>query len=365
MKLIHLKEGLRIFKKSLKRRFLGVKKYNGPAEQICRQIIKDCWNGRYFQASSGHFCEFYTRDFGFCIEALLKLGYKNEIKKTLEYALDIFEKNRKITTTISPDGIPFDFPYYAADSVPYFIRSLRILNDKYLIIKYRAFLNKEIKRFHDIVFDKEKGLVKENACFSSMKDYSVRKSSCYDNVMAAMLNNELKKIKILENPFKEYDFKKTIKDNFWNGSYFLDDLSGSEYVAADANVFPFWCGVFDDSKMLKSSIEAIQKERLDKPFPLKYAKNKVKEIKMIGSEIFVPGYERSSIWMHMGPLFIGLVKKIDKNKAEFYINQYKAIIEKHKNYLEVFDANGKPYKTPFYYADEGMLWAVNFLELIR
>lgn len=362
MKLIHLKEGARIFKKSLKRRFFGIKKYKGDAEQICRQIIKDCWNGLYFQASSGHFCEFYTRDFGFCVEALLKLRYKNEVKKTLEYALNIFEKNRKITTTISPKNSPFDFPYYAVDSVPYLIRSLRILDDKTLIMKYRAFLNKEIKKFCGIVFDKEKGLVKENACFSSMKDYSVRKSSCYDNVMVAMLNNELKKIKILENPFKKYDFKKIIRNNFWNGSYFLDDLSGSNYVASDANVFPFWGNVFDDEKMLKSSIKAIQKQGLDKPFPLKYTCNASK-LKMINAEFFVPGYERSSIWMHMGPLFIDLVKKINKNKAEDYIQQYRSLIEKHKNYLEVFDADGKPYKTMFYYSDEGMLWAANFLEL--
>ncbi|MDO8741447.1 MAG: hypothetical protein Q7J54_07850 [Candidatus Woesearchaeota archaeon] len=363
MKLIHLKEGFRIFKKSLKRRFFGVKKYNGSAEQICRQIIKDCWNGRYFQASSGHFCEFYTRDFGFCIEALLKLGYKDEIKKTLEYVLNIFEKNRKITTTISPDGIPFDFPYYAVDSVPYLIRSLRIFNDKNLIIRYNAFLNKEIKKFYEIVFDKEKGLVKENACFSSMKDYSVRKSSCYDNVMAAMLSNELKKIEILENPFKDYDFKKTIKEKFWTGSYFLDDLSGSSHVAGDANVFPFWSNVFDDKKMLRSSIEAIQKEGLDSPFPLKYTGN-TEKLRMINAEFFVPGYERSSIWMHMGPLFIGLVKKINKNKAEDYVQQYRSLIEKYKNYPEVFDADGKPYKTPFYYSDEGMLWAAMFLDLI-
>lgn len=360
MQLIHLKEGIRIFRRSLKVKLFGIKKYKGNADQTCRQIIKDCWNGKYFQVSSGHFCEFYARDFGFCVGALLKLGYKKEIKKTLEYALNIFEKNRKITTTISPKGVPFDFPYYAVDSLPYMIRSLRILNDEDLIIKHKNFINKEIKKFHEIVFDKEKGLVKENACFSSMKDHSVRKSSCYDNVMVAMLSNELKKIKILNNPFKNYNFEKTIKEKFWNGSYFLDDLSGSSYVAGDANVFPFWLGVFEDKKMLKSAIKAIQNEGLNKPFPLKYTSNLTK-LKAINAEVFVPGYERDSIWMHMGPLFIGLVKKIDKNKAAHYVNKYAEIIEKHKNYLEVFNADGKPYKTLFYYSDESMLWAANYL----
>ena len=56
-------------------------------------------------------------------------------------------------------------------------------------------------------------------------------------------------------------------------------------------------------------------------------------------------------------------QKINKNKAEEYIQQYRSIIEKYKNYLEVFSSDGRPYKSLFYYCDEGMLWAVNFLEL--
>jgi hypothetical protein len=79
---------------------------------------------------------------------------------------------------------------------------------------------------------------------------------------------------------------------------------------------------------------------------------------------FTKNYEVNSIWMHIGPLYVKLVKKIDKKLAKKYIDSYTKLIEKHKNFLEVFDSKGNIYKTPFYYSDEGMLWAANYLNLI-
>src|SRR3989344_2702653 len=84
----HISEALRIFRRSLKVRVSGFKKYDGDAKEICERIINDCFNGKYFQTSTGHFCQFWTRDFGMCAESLVKLGYKKEVGMTLEYALD-------------------------------------------------------------------------------------------------------------------------------------------------------------------------------------------------------------------------------------------------------------------------------------
>ena len=364
LKPIHLKEGIRYFKRARRVKKYGWKKYKGNAEQICRQIIKECWNGTYFQTSAGHFCEFWTRDFAFCAESLIKLGYKKEVEKTVQYALNIFKKNDKITTTISPDGKPFDFPCYAVDSVPCFIRILRITN-KELIKKNKDFLNKKIDEFYNKVIDKETGLVRKDKYFSSIKDYAKRTSSCYGNCMVAMLNNKLKKIKILENPFKSYNYKNLIKKYFWRKTHFVDDLSGYDFITGDANVFPFYLGIFNEKNMLKSSIRKIQEKRLDKPFPLRYYHEKIKKHDMISLEIFAKDYERDTVWCHLGPLYIKLIKRINKKKANYYIKQYKEVIEKNKNYLELFFPNKRPYSTFWYYADEGMLWASIILEMLK
>ena len=77
-------------------------------------------------------------------------------------------------------------------------------------------------------------------------------------------------------------------------------------------------------------------------------------------------YERDSIWTHMAPLYIKLLKKVDPEKAKQHKQAYTQMIETYRNYLEVFSSTRnkvKPFRTPFYFCDRGMLWAANYLTL--
>jgi len=358
MKIAHLTEGLRIFRRSIRVKNKGIKQYQGNAQEICKQIIEDCWNGKYFQVSAGHFSCFYIRDFGWSIGSLIKLGYKDKVLKTLEYILSIYSK-QKLTTTITPKGKCIDLFTYSPDSLAFLIRSLKLAKANNLIEKYKHFLEKEIRKFEKEVINHKTGLVKKRK-FSSIKDQSIRRSSTYNNIMAAMLAKDLKDLNI---PTKlDYEkIKSKIKQELWNGSYFYDDLTKKSYIAGDANIFPFWTEVFTESDMLKSSIISIKKAELDRPFPLKYTKKDIAKYNF--ARMFVPNYEGSSIWMHMGPLYIQLLKKIDKQKAKEYTDIYTKLIEKYKNYPEVFNPNGTLFKSLFYFSDEGMLWAANYLIL--
>jgi len=359
--LIDLSEAARIFKRYRHVKRYGIRYYRGNADQICRQIVDECWNGKYFQTSTGHFCEFYMRDFGWCIDSLLKLGYRKEVIKRLEYALNIYSTH-KLTTTITPAKRCRDVFTYSPDTLAFLIRSLRAAKADKLIKKYKKFLIKEIDRFCRIVLDKKTGLVKKHRTFSSIKDYAKRKSSCYDNIMVAVLNDELNRLKFY-NPLPKIDYKKLIKEKFWTGEYFLDDLSKNKSVTGDSNVFPFWTGVFNNKNMLKKSVKQIQSKKLDKPLPLKYSSSKDPKGRMIFNEMFVPDYAHDTCWMHMGPLYVQLVKTIDRKKAQQYKRIYKNLIEKHHNFLELFHADETPYKASFYYADEGLLWAANYLTI--
>jgi len=258
--------------------------------------------------------------------------------------------------------LPFDFPYYGTDSLPLFIRSLRVLNNKKLITSNQEFLNNQILHYFNTVFDEDSGLVKTNRHFSTMKDYAKRKSSCYSNVMVAVLKNELHLLGVLDNPFAHINLRKNIKDTFWNGSHFVDELNGYDFVTGDANIIPFWTDVFTSKPMLRRCVDKIQEEGLDKPFPLRYYHSPIKEHKMISLEFFAKNYERDTVWTHLGPMFISLMKRL--GKADDYINQYKTLIELNKNYLEIFNQDGSPYETFFYYTDEGMLWASMYLDLL-
>lgn len=355
---IYLTETPRIFLTSLKNRFLR-RKYPGKAESICKEIIKDCWNGRFFQTSTGNFKQFWSRDFGLCTDSLIKLGYEKEVHQTLRYALNRFKKYKKITTTITPYGKPYDFPTFAVDSLPWLIHSIKI--SKFSYYEYKNFLNSEIQKFFKRVINESTGLVNPKISFSSIKDFAQRKSSCYDNCLVARLAEDLCHLK-LDNPFTKYDYPSLIKRHFWNGKYFYDDLTRQEYLAGDANLFPFVLGIISDKEMLASALQQINHAGLDQPFPLKYTNEKTK-IKFVWQEWIMPNYESDSIWTHLGPLFIKLVKQIDPEKAKEYKEKYTEQIEKYDNYLEVFFANGKPYQSLYYYCDSGMLWAANYLTL--
>tara|TARA_Y100000310_G_C20701621_1_gene830492 strand:- start:3508 stop:4602 length:1095 start_codon:yes stop_codon:yes gene_type:complete len=360
---IHLKEAWRIYKHHRKVKSKGFTQYTGSEKEICKQILNDCFNKEkhYFQVSAGHFTEFYTRDFGWSCESLLKLGYKDKVKSTLQYALSIFQKHNIITTTINPKGIPFDFSKFAIDSLSYLIHSLTLLNNKSLINTYKTFLNEQISQYFDRVVDQETGLVKKHKSFSSMKDHSQRKSSCYDNCMIARLKTQLKKLN-LNNPFKQYNYQKLILDNFWNDKFFLDDLSGQTHVAGDANIFPFYNNIIKNKNIMKKAFNAIHEEKLDQPFPLKYSSSFVNQ-NFIFAQKLVPEYETTTIWMHMGPLYVKLLKSIDKPRYEKHKQTYLNLVKKHKNFLEVYNTNGNPYQTWCYSTDESMLWCANLLTL--
>ena len=115
--------------------------------------------------------------------------------------------------------------------------------------------------------------------------------------------------------------------------------------------------------MLKKAIKSIQSTNLEKPFPLKYTKTD--RGKWNFARMFVKNYEGNSIWMHMGPLYVKVLKEINPKQAKIHINSYTKLIEKYKNFLEVFNENATPFKSPFYYSDESMLWAANYLTLIK
>ncbi len=364
--LTYLKEGLRIFKRRInKRKF---KEYLGNDEEICKQIIDDCWDSenKYFRVSTGNFPEFWSRDFSWVCESLINLGFKKEVKQTMEYALNVFEKYNKITTTISPEQKAFDFPYYAPDSLASILKCLELLKDNKLVNNHKKFLEKETDRFYNTAIDKKTGLIRKDRYFSSMKDFSKRKSSCYDNCMAFIIQNSSENLK-LKNPLKKYDYENLIMKNFWKNDHFLDDLSGKNYIAGDSNVFPFWSGLIKDKKIMKKAFETIRKEKLDQPVPLRYT-TKDKEVRFIFWDLFIKDYEKDMVWTHMGPLYVKLTGKINKELQKEYIERYGLMIEKFSNFPEVLTPEKKdyePYKTLFYYCDESMIWCANYLWMAR
>ena len=359
-----LLEGLRISSRAFRMHIFGLKKYPGSADQIAIKIINECYdcNKKYFRTSAGHFCQFYARDFGMCCESLINLGFKKEVKNTLIYAMEIYLKEGKITTHISPSDGPVDFPFNTPESAAYMLRSLITLNDKKLLNKYKSFFDELSEHFFKDYVDKDSGLLRKDIKFSSMKDHSLRVSDCYNNCLLGMFSEDLKKIGV-KSSLHKFDYSAIINKYFWTGSYFLEDLSGKNIISGDANTFPFWTGLFKDKKMFMSSLAAIKSKKLDTPFPLKYTSKEDVPKDLHVANLFVPGYEADTIWIHLGLCFMSVVKKYDSKSFRKYLESYEKNIKKHKNFLEVYFADGSVFKKPLYYCDDSMLWVSIFLDL--
>ncbi len=353
-----------MFRRSVKVKSKGFKKYKGAPKEILKQIVDNCYNKKhnFFQTSLGHFSEFYTRDFAFCVSSLMQLDYKKECISTLKYALGSFGKHNRITTAINPENVPFDFPYPAADSLPLLLYSLRTAKAFDVVDGYRDFIISKTKEYISCFIDPKTGLIKKNIHVSSIKDHAKRSSSCYDNCMLFLLQKELDNLR-LPNPLDKFDYKELIIQNFWNGSYFFDDTRKLDYVAGDANVFPFWTGLIEDSDIFASCLRSIKKAGLDSPFPLKYTTKKYHKFHF--ADLLAPNYEVNSIWMHLGLIYIEVLKKFRHGDFNKHVQTYLDLVKLHSNFLEVFTSKGKPYRSLFYISDESMLWSAILLDFTR
>ena len=394
----YLREGTRIFLSGWSARISGDYKFQGDSEQICQEIVSSCFNQKYsfFQTSLRNFPQFWTRDFSWCVQPLLDLGYQKQVHQTLSYALQSFMDANKVTTTISPSGKPFDFPYFASDSLPLLMFSIQ--KTKFDYQEYISFLNKEIIRYSFKVIDKKTNLVRFDRHFSSIKDFAKRKSACYDNVMLYVLQRAIEDLndsRLLSLSKNSTWYKNQIVEQFYNSDqgFFYEDMAKKNHLAADANIFPLIYGLIEEKSIIKKINFIIQKEKLDHPLPLRYTKNK-QNAKFIAQEIFLKDYESTSLWAHMGILWtLFLLEQQNsklKQQGEEYFLSFTKIIQTHHGFPEVLNNktnidnnannynnsnnnidnnnidnnnnNNNLFKTPFYYADNTMLWASIYLQ---
>jgi hypothetical protein len=366
MGIIQAKEGLRFFRRARQVKKAGFRRYQGTAEEICRQVIDECYDQekKYFRVSAGHFCEYYVRDFALCCEALLELGYAEEIESTLRYAMERFRNHGSITTAINPEGKPFD--YYlpsGPESIGLFLYSINRTKNKDIADENRQFLQAQVDRVLKMMDSKT---LLPTGRYSTIRDHAMRKSSCYDAVMIAVVAREAKELG-LSFPYTEDLLTDRIIETYWNGTYFFQDLAKQDIVEGDANVFPFWTEIITSDEMLDQAMTAIRAAGLDLPFPLRYvspADKKREKTRLHFANMLAPDYETDSIWVHLGLAYLQVLADQNPALARKHLAKYTALIEQHRNFLEVYDATGTPLRRALYICDESMLWCANYLALM-
>lgn len=350
------KEGVRILKHSIACRRHGPRRYKGDAQKICKQIVDNCWNGTIFRTSLNNYPIFYARDFGMCVDSLLQIGYKEEVKKTLYHCMEAYANAGKITQQIN--GEPFSFPNCEQpDAYAFLLHALQALNDKKLIKKYETFLKEQLQAFL-LRVENADGSIK-NIRMAGMRDHAIRQASCYDATMVAAVHTYGYRLKLLPEP--KHNYQKLLEQMYWTGTYFKDDINNGG-ATGDANVVPFWFDIVD-RKLWKTTLQTMRQRKLDKPLPLRYEPHVNKEREMIWVDALTDGWEHDTVWLHLGNLFLQVVARHDKKLAMKYLEQHRKLIEKLHHYPEVLTKEGKPHSSWFFHSDDSMLWAANYLAL--
>lgn len=360
-------EALRMGLQDVHIQIKGYPRFNGDAVTICREIVNQCFNGAFFQGSLGHFKQLWIRDVGMFANSFIRQGLGAQFRKTLDFALSVYKCNGRITTTVLNNKHAVDIYDTASDTLPFLLHALNESESFELLTEHQSLLSGEISRVTEKLVNPQTGLVREEIYVSGAKDCVRRFSSTYDNCMMAWLGRLIQEIEQngicrLPNPVNPDKMKETICNTFWTGSYFREDLKAS-FVSSDANVWPFYIGLFDDQEMKRKALQTLQTEGLDKPFPLKYSKEEHPERELFFPRIFTPNYQGNTIWAQLGLCYTDILSGINANQARMELSKIKQVIETYGNVLELFEPDGAPYKGRVYRGDHGMIWAVHFLDL--
>lgn len=352
----------RLAQRVLRRRFFSKpRRFEGNAEDICRQIVETCWNGTFLQTSIGHLKDFWVRDLAICTPALLHLGLRDRVRQSWAWALERFAANGKLTTTVHRWGRTMNFPSESHDALPWLLRALRDLGDQELLRTYRPFLEREVAWYAKRNVDTATGAIRR--ALVGIRDAVRYHASAYNLTMVGVLSQDLTALSF-RNPFRAFNYREILIDRYWTGTHFRADVYG-DHFASEANLFPFWTGLIDDRGMWEKIRAYIHALHLTEPYPIKYAPIARTLPAHWYFGIFAPNYQGTTIWSWLGAVYLQLCQKYRSPGQEEEQRAFTAMIERYGTFPELLSPDGSWYKTLAVRADDGMIWASMYLDLLN
>ncbi len=364
-----------------RRALFGPRRFPGDAPAICAAIVEACWNGRCYTASAGHFRQFWTRDFGFSAEALVWLGHADRVEASLAWALAVWARRGRVTTTIFPGARPADIYTLGVDSLPLLFRAIRALEragegrGERLVARHARWLIPELARYAQAVLDGPTGLVRTDRRFATHRDTVRTTGNAYGNAMVAHLDSILRETGWLASPIPAGASQRFVEE-FWCGDHVADlprgagrtgRASGQRPLSGDANVVPFWVGVLPAELGLAAALAALDREGFTRPLPLRYATRRDPAVEDPIQRIFVPDYQGRAIWTSLGLMTVALRRRVDPATAAAELEGHAALVRRDGTLWEVLGDDLRPYRgrLGLWRADEAMLWAALLLELLE
>lgn len=354
---------LRAEYRQLSNRYFGkIERFDGNAEEICRQITDRLWEGDFFRTSLGHFDFFFVRDFGTVAESLTRIGYKKHVLHTLRWALLNYRKSGGVTTCIDKAGNCFNAPMHAIDSLPWLLHSLHVSNYD-LNKSERKFLIAELKKYRAKYLDNA-GHIRPIK-FGEMRDAVVYDRSAYAVALVGRLAYCVEKLGLEEGfPYQLQKYQKELITRYWNGHYFNADRV-TDAFSAECALMPFFLGIIEDKAMTSATFDYIVNEKFDDPFPMIYTKQpKAFRYHWWMTAPFMPDYEGYTLWSWHGLFYLHSLRRLGRPEFSAQREAFaKGMIEQHKTFPEMLNPDGSWYYAPIYRADPGMVWAALYVDM--
>lgn len=343
----------------------GHRRFPGDARAIARAGIEASWAVDHFNASGGHFRQFWTRDLCFSAVPLVRTGYGDRLRSSLAWAMEVWARRGRVTTTIFPGRRPRDVYTLGIDSLPLLLHALRAGGAGDLVDRHAGWLGPEIDRYVAEVLDPAMGRVRDDRRFSGHRDTVVTSSNAYANTMLTLLDTVLRDTGWFPSPVPAGALERFVSA-FWREGHLVETAGGSE-VTGDGSIFAFWLGVLPDDAGLASGLAACRAAGLATPLPLRYVARPDPAREDPVQHLFVPDYQGTAIWTSLGSIYLQLLHRVDPRAAERPVADYVALVERDGTVWEVLDDDLRPYvgRRGLFRADEAMLWGVILLDLLE
>lgn len=336
--------------------------FDGDAREICEQIVSRLTEGDFHRTSLGHFDFFWIRDFGTVAESLVRLGHKDEVRRTLNWAMLHYMEVGHVTLCIDSRGNTFNAPArQAIDALPWLLHAL-VVSDYELRPIERSFLDAHLYRYIDKFLDPSTGDLRAGVRYAEMRDAINYDRSAYAMTMIARMSICAKKLE-LDFPFDAEIYRKILHEKYWNGRYFKADRSVNAW-SSECGLMPFHLGIITDTDKANSTLDYIRETGYEKVYPLQYCKQDDEFDHRFGmGKWLMPEYQGTSIWTWHGTFYLHVLKEYKRPEYAEEYAKFEKLILRHRTFPELLNADGTWYKVPIYSGDPGMIWAALFLDL--
>jgi hypothetical protein len=352
------------YRQVVNRYFVKIERFDGNATQICTQIVERLWEGDFYRTSLGHFDFFWMRDFGTVAQSLVEIGSGDRVRRTLGWALKHYRRAGAITLCIDKAGNTFNAPAHkSVDALPWLLHALLVSGYELSDVE-RTFLERQLRKYAKTFLDPQTGFLKPGLKYAELRDAVFYDRSAYALTLIARGVACSRELGLRELNFEPTQYRDELIANYWTGDYFKADRKSHAY-SSECALMPFFLGIVDDPVLAAHTFDYIEREDLNKPYPLIYSKADPSELRYrfgMGPHN-MKDYTNATIWTWHATFYLHSLLKFDRPEYTYQYEKFSELIEKTGTYPELINTDLSWYEAPFYKADPGMVWAALFLSL--